>query len=291
MVDLPDLDHMSKSNRSTAVISTFFSAPESIHAKDVYFTFPLKQLAPSETHNIRFCKPGGPGSGSAFLVRSWSGHGVLQGFRPDEIHHLVMQGPLVDDFSTKAFQNWSELNNLDLNWADVTDRSIENIQRLPKLQFLHVSNTHISAAGLSRLNLQKFNSLEASDVAYVPQVLPKTKNENFEVLKLCNAGLKDSDMRDVAQLHKLVVLDVSDNELTDRGIELLIPLQRLEQFWFTSNKITPKCLQSLQKMRGLRGVTLTMSAWTPKDKADFIEAAKKFNCSVSDYKPKVTVDP
>ncbi len=285
-VDLPDLDNLSKSHKP---VTTFYSASESIHLKKRLFHFPAKAIGSvGDTDG-----PLRPAQGEMFLQVPFSftvgsDTSVVAGFRPDEVHHLVMQGPLVDDFSTKVFRGWRALTNLDLNWADVTDRSIENIQTLPNLKSLHVSNTHISAAGLSKLSLQNLMALDANNVAFVPPVLSKTKNGNLETLKLCSSGLKNSDMKDLAQLHNLVVLNISDNEVTDQGIEFLVPLKRLEQLWFTDNKITPKCIESLRKMHGLRGITLTMSAWTPKEKADFTSAAAKFNCSVSDFKPRVT---
>ncbi|CAN5668273.1 hypothetical protein BH10CYA1_BH10CYA1_41840 [soil metagenome] len=283
-LDLPDLADMSKSKKS--VVTSFFSSPEDLHSKKRRFHFPAKSIG-----NIGDADHSMPAQGDVVLQIPISFSvgadiGVLSGFRPDEIEHLVMQGPLVDDISTRLFRNWRAVDNLDLNWSDVSDRSIENIQSLPKLKSLNVSSTHISASGLSKLNLQMFHNLEANDIAYVPQILPKTKNVEFEVLKLSNAGLKNSDMKDLAQLHHLLVLDISGNEITDQGVELLVPLQRLQQFWFAGNDVTPKCIESLGKMHGLQGVTLSMTKWTPTEKANFVSAAKKFHCSVSIFKPR-----
>ena len=111
-------------------------------------------------------------------------------------------------------------------------------------------------------------------------ILTQAKNSQLLVLHLRDAGVTDADVKDIARLQPLEVLDLSSNELTDKGIASLVGLKRLSMLWIGENKVSPKCIGSLKKLPNLQGVTLSMTGWTAKEKADFLQVAKTAHFSV-----------
>lgn len=277
----PDLKDMSKVNRT--VTTKFYSDDADIHAKRRRFHFPAKSIGKVGKGDLQ--ESFIPAIGE--MVRDVpltfeTGRivGELSGFRPDEIEFLIMRGPLVDNFATGQFRNW-QVRSLNMEWSDVDDRAIENIRTLSKLNSLNVSSTHLSASGLSKLRLENFTFLEASQIAYLMPVLTQLKNCQLTVLHVRDAGVTDADLKNIFRLQKLEVLDLTSNEITDKGIAYLIPLKHLSELWIGENKITPKCIDSLKKFSNLSGVTMSMTGWTEQEKANFLRAAKQAHFSVS----------
>ncbi|HEY9732280.1 MAG TPA: protein kinase [Drouetiella sp.] len=284
VIDLPDLHEISKPSK-VPMTTAFFSNAADVHLHKRRFHFPKQAVGTvGRGDEDTFV----PASGDMTLTVPFSfvvgkDASVLSGFRPDEVNSLLMRGPVIDDDATNSIRDWKALQNLDLNWADVGDRSIENIRTLPDLKSLHVSATHISASGLRQLRLEQLKYLDANEVIYVPSVLAKASA--LTVVKLAHAGLKDNDLKVFSRLPHLDILDIRGNEqVTNKGIENLLPTASLEQLWFSGCRVTPACLQSLIKMHNLKGVTLSMKYWTPAQKAEFTSTLKSMHCSVYDIK-------
>jgi serine/threonine protein kinase len=283
-VELPDLHDISKSAKQS-ISTSCYSDSADWHLLKRHFHFPMQAIGTvGRGDEDTFA----PAQGDMILEVPFSfvvgkDASVISGFRPDEIDSLLMRGPIIDDDATAPIRGWRALTSLDLNWADVGDRSIENIRTLPKLKSLHVSATHVSASGLRQLKLDQMKYLDANEVIYVPSILDRASS--LVVLKLANAGLKDDDMKVLSKMPRLNILDIRGNEqITDRGISYLLPALDIEQLWFAGCKTTPRCLQWLIKMPKLRGVTLSMKYWTPAQKANFTSTLKKMRCSVYDVK-------
>ncbi len=282
-MDLPDLADVSNSTKMAhTAVKGFYSDAATAHAKVRHFHFPAQQIGligVGDNQSKYIPAEGEMDFPVPFSLVVSGDTGALKGFRRDEVANLEFHGANIDDSSTDQFRNWQELLDLNLDWTDVSDLSIENIKTLPKLNGLHITQTHISASGLRQLNLAQLHVLEANRVAYVPQILPKKKSQ-LVILLLKDARLKDADMKDLAQLHKLDVLDISGNEITNQGIEYLSQLPSLQELWFSGTKVTPACMSSLKKFHNLKGVTLTMSKWSVAEKSKFIQDAKKLKCKV-----------
>lgn len=282
-LDLPDLNDISKAARS--VPKRYFSDDADIHSRIRRFHFPATSVG-MIGHGMDNIETFVPAAGAVtidvpvtFVVGKDAGQ--IAGFRPDEVSELTMSGPLVDEYSTNAFRNWTELKSLDLNWTDIGDRAIENIRSLPKLAVLHVSETHISATGLSQLNLSQLKYLDANEILYVAPVLAHANS--LQVLKLANSGLKNDDLKLLAKLPALSILDITGNGITDQGLAHLIGARKLGQLWFAANPVTPKCVDTLLKMH-LKGVTLNMTHWTDAQKSAFTSQLRHAGCSVFDQK-------
>jgi hypothetical protein len=284
--DLPAWESLGKSQ--TVAAGGFFSDPADVHATKRTFHFPAKAIGsigygPDENNFL-------PARGEMSLTVPFSfvvgtNAGVLTGFRPDEIYELSMTGITVDDSMTLPIRNWHELKRLSLEWTDIGDQSIANLQKLPNLTRLYVAETHISALGLQQLHLEKLTVLDANHIMYAGQILPRLEHSKvIDVLKLANTGLKDSDLKYMAHMPSLSVLNISGNSITDRGIEILGQAKQLKYLWFSGNPVTAKCINTLKKLPHLSGVTLSMSGWSTADKAQFLKVANQMNCKVSDDK-------
>ncbi len=282
---LPAWESIGKSVKKSPV-SVFFSNTGERSGKLRTFHFPLKSIGKigHGDDEDKFA----PAQGDLVLsipigFEVGSDPSVLSGFRSDEVQALLMQGLSVDDSATRLFRNWRNLDTLNLDWCDIGDDSIANMQTLPKLSRLHVANTHISAVGLQQLKLENLSLLEVNNITYAGEILPKLRHsKKLDNLRMAKTGLKDADLKLIGQISPLVVLDIRGNPISDKGIESLASLQNLDYLWFSATNVTPKCIKSIKKMPHLKGITLSMNTWSPQAKASFISAAKKQHCDVED---------
>ncbi len=267
-------------------VSVFFSDSGDHRAKLRNFQFPLKSIGAighGEDENTFAPAQGQMALSIPISFQVGSDPGVLSGFRPDEVQILLMHGLSVDDSATQQFRNWRNVETLNLDWCDIGDDSIANVQTLPKLSRLHVANTHISAVGLQQLKLENLLLLDVNHITYAREILPKIRHsKKLENLRMAKTGLKDADLKLIGQILPLVVLDIRGNQISDNGIESLTNLKSLDYLWFSATNVTPKCIESIKKMPHLKGITLSMNTWNPQAKASFISAAKKQHCQVED---------
>ena len=287
VLDLPAWESIGKSAKSTkSPVSVFFSNTVDQRAKLRNFDFPLKSIGTighGEDEDTFVPAQGHMVLSMPISLQVSSDTGVLSGFRPDEVQILLMRGLSVDDSATKPFRNWRNLETLNLDWCDISDDSIANIQTLPKLSRLHVANTHISAVGLQQLKLENLILLDVNHITYAGEILPRIRHsKKLQNLRVAKTGLKDADLKLIGQISPLSVLDIRGNPISDKGIESLTNLKYLDYLWFSATDVTPKCIESLKKMPHLKGITLSMNTWSPQAKASFISAAAKQRCQVED---------
>jgi serine/threonine protein kinase len=201
---------------------------------------------------------------------------VLSGFRKDEVGSLSLRGLIVDDSATDQIKHWGELKELDIARSDIGDRSIMNLQTLPKLTSLNVGDTHVSATGLRQLHLEKMRLLNADRMLFASELLPKLRHSKvLTKLFLAGTGLKDNDIKSISEIRQLTTLDIGDNSISDKGVAHLVNLPFLTHLWISSKNVTPQCIESLRKMERLRGLVITPYNWTPQEREKFVRSLKR----------------
>jgi Leucine-rich repeat (LRR) protein len=126
--------------------------------------------------------------------------------------------------------------------------------------------------------------LNVDQVQSVNELLPKLRTSSQLVrLDLASTGLKDADLKAISQIPHLLTLDLRDNAITDQGFSELAKSPSLTDVWLSGTRLTPRCIETIQKMPHLRTITILLNSWSPKERADFISAAKKVHCQVSNH--------
>lgn len=280
--DLPDMQSLRPTK--TPHVTNYYSDGITNHSGMRTFNFPPQPIG-SYGHGYdeeRFTSAKGPCSirvPMGFIVTG--DYTVLSGFRPDEIEKLSTRGVAIDDSAIELIKNWQTLKYLGVNQTDVTDKSIATLQGLPPLWGLSVVGTNLSARGLCRLNFDSIRYLNVDQVQSVNELLPKLRSSSQLVrLDLASTGLKDADLKAISQIPHLLTLDIRDNAITDQGFSELAKSSSLKDVWLSGTRLTPRCIETIQKMPHLRSLTILLNSWSPKERADFISAAKKVHCQV-----------
>ncbi|HNB25219.1 MAG TPA: hypothetical protein PKZ32_22550, partial [Candidatus Melainabacteria bacterium] len=85
---------------------------------------------------------------------------------------------------------------------------------------------------------------------------------------------------------------LSNNLITDEGVKYISNIPSLEWLDLSRTKVTPKCLDSLLKLKKLRTLEIVPSAWSTAEVDAFSNALKEANPKIQIiYTNEVTLDP
>jgi hypothetical protein len=130
---------------------------------------------------------------------------------------------------------------IDLAGKPITDRDLEQLKKLPKLENLNLSNTRVTSAGLVHLSGLK----------------------NLKWLSLWNTPVDDDGLRHLAKLTKLQSLILDGTRVTDSGLKHLEGLKDLDEWLGLSGTgVTDKGLVHLKGLSKLRQVNVRLTKVT-----------------------------
>lgn len=202
----------------------------------------------------------------------------IAGFRNDEVCSLILRGYLVQDKTTDAIKEWHEVTSLDMDDTDISDASIANFKRLPKLTDLSICDTNITADGLGQLALEKMKTLNINRIRGARSLLPRLgRSERLSTLKMIADGITDEDMKVIGQIKNLNLLDLRDNPVSDEGIKPLTGLMQLKHLYIEGSKITPESIVTLKKLSRLRALKIENCPWNNDEKSAFRRTLKRAN--------------
>jgi len=144
-----------------------------------------------------------------------------------------------------------------------TNREMVQVRRLSQLQYLNLSNTMITDAGLTDLNkLTSLRELHLStritDVGLVQlEGLNSLRELNLENSKITDAGLVHMN-----GLKSLRRLNLDNTQITDAGLVHLRGLSSLQDLCLRDTKITDDGLAHLKGLNNLRELDLGMTVVT-----------------------------
>ncbi len=183
------------------------------------------------------------------------------------------------------------LRRLALSTCYLSNRAIDEVKHMKKLQILDISGTNISDKGLVQLaSLLNLNTLYLKDeenitneglanLATIPhlQTLNLSKDAwlrgsgiknlancpDLKILRLDKSGISDVDLIPIKDLKILKLLALRDTKIGDAGVQNL-EISTVAQLDLQNSHITDKCLCSLAKMRHLKELGLHHCKLTPK---------------------------
>lgn len=134
----------------------------------------------------------------------------------------------------------SGLEELDLNYTQVTDAGLVQIGKLSNLKRLNLYDTRITDAGLESLSQ-----------------LPKLTH-----LQIGRTQITDAGLQSLKRLKTLELLDLTDSPVTDDGIVQLKELYRLESLILSGTAVSDAGLEYLKKLPRLTTVRLSYTRVT-----------------------------
>lgn len=152
-----------------------------------------------------------------------------------DLHTLYLDSAVVP---AKEYGSLGVLRNLDsLSCSDtaIDDKGVTNLPELPSLRTFTLSSTSVTGKSFDRL----------------AKCLP-----NLTELVLYDTQCTDEAMEQVGKLRRLQYLDVDGTEISNRGLEHLSGLTKLQTLDLQRTRITDPALRSLTKMRDLSELRL-----------------------------------
>lgn len=181
---------------------------------------------------------------------------------------LDVSGSLVTDKGVKQLGTQNQLESLGLSGTQITDASVQQLASLKRLKFLDLSSTRVTGGGiqtlggLKQLRTLRLESTRTSDeclalIATLPNLwqldlkdtrvtdhglaaLSRCKNlRSLDVSRSFDASLpsvSDVGAKLISRIKTLVYLDLSEQDLTDAGLEHLASMPKLEQLYLGHSK-------------------------------------------------------
>jgi len=181
---------------------------------------------------------------------------LFQKFGPNDLTGLFIQGEptvITDEFLTNI-NHLNRLQTLVLRNCYLTSKAVATFNCFPHLDNLTLVDTEMSSDGIAKLRrLRQLDSLTANDVTNPSVFLTKlTGQSQLRSLSLKNAGLKDNDLKLIAQIANLRDLTIGGNrDITNQGLAYLADCKELRKLQIKHIPIKPGCAEVLTKIKGL----------------------------------------
>ena len=171
------------------------------------------------------------------------------GMSPAELDQLYRRFLNMTDDDLGGIPRPASVRNLSLGRTSVTDKSLTRLGEFKQLEWLDLSGTNATAAGLAPLaELTKLRQLFLEDTGATDATLRLVGNlKQLEELDLSNlTAITDDGLAPLAGLRSLKVLHLTGSPISDAGLVHLRGLKQLESLETTGTKITPAGLKQLQ---------------------------------------------
>lgn len=142
------------------------------------------------------------------------------------------------DFETIA--DLEEVNYLSMNQSILSDRGIEYLLGIPKLEILDMRATRVTGTGLAKLPASM--NLERLGISYLP--------------------IKDDDLKNLAPFSNLTYLDLTETHITDAGLVHLKKYKTLQMLFLSQNSITAAAMPRLADLEELQQLELSRTKVT-----------------------------
>lgn len=247
--------------------------------------------APRNSHIVTLNFPPDRSLGTVYVVEDslsfLSGSGEeKRGAAKGTVHVSVREGWHLElrispegstDFSGLARIGSNDFKSIHLDSTNVTDEGLKALTHMSGLQQLYLSDTKITGAGLSGLDLTELRSLDLGSTHVTDSALHSLVNfPNLQSLNLTKTKISDAALSHVKQLRRLEQLNlyytrVSDagldsiqhmtqlrslnlgwTKVSDAGLPNLIGMSQLLKLNLDSTKVSDAGVQSLTKLNNVR---------------------------------------
>ncbi len=192
------------------------------------------------------------------------------------------------DRAVESLGRLAHVEELDLNYCQLSDESLVNLKRLPKLRSLGLRNTSVTDSGVARLaELSELEVLSLTGARVTSAALAHLSNlprlayltlENTDVddaglahlarldeikyLNLAGCEITDAGLQQLQHLESLTALDLSDTRVTDEGLKFLVGLQSLSCLRLDGTDVTDAGLEYLTGLPKLSELSLKQTGIT-----------------------------
>ena len=156
---------------------------------------------------------------------------------PQIVELKLFYAELITDQGMTAIRNWKQLKRLNVRGTRISDGTLEILSRMTQLEALDIANTQISDDGFDYLitlvNLKELSlgsSRLSENAIKTLRLLP-----TLTYLDLGGPGgrrgrsMSDQAVRAIAELEDLVTLKLGHSNISNRGVETLSGLKRVEK--------------------------------------------------------------
>lgn len=170
----------------------------------------------------------------------------------------------------------TDLEELDLQDAQVSDAGLIHLQRLSKLKRLNLfknpNTLAITDAGMAHLkHLKSLEELRLPSGITDTGIEHLTALDSLKKVNLWGDGITDKSMSMLAQMKSLENLDISSRGVTDAGIEKLAQCPRLKSLSLQNAPITDAAFAHLTKLKTLTSLSFSKTNVTGKGLATLKE--------------------
>lgn len=153
------------------------------------------------------------------------------------------------DNALAYLRGMKQLDRLDLDGSQVSDKDVAHLEKLQFLRILYLSHTKISDAGLMHLASLPLDDLDLSetDVGNVGlerlrPLLPRLRNLDLSHTRITDVGLLE--MRQATNMEDLTLIGTN---ITDSGLSSLTGLKHLTYLNLSETRVTKTGVKRLQR--------------------------------------------
>ena len=197
--------------------------------------------------------------------------GYFLQFQNDDITELTLIESMLSDEHIRDITNFQGLRYLDVSSTEVSDRSIDTMNRLPKLENLNVGFNRITEAGLLKLNrLLDLRELRTGELSNVSKLIEALKNsKKLEYLRFTHSKLTPQDIKNISNISSLTELNIENcYGITNDSLKQLSVMPNLKQLGITNDKISNFSLEILDKFKQLHSVIVEPEFLTKENIAE-----------------------
>lgn len=165
------------------------------------------------------------------------------------------------EFPTQKFH----VTGIDLNGCQACDDTVvTRIGRLNRLEWLELSDTSVTAEGLSHLiKMSTLRSLKLKGTAVkVPGIDHIGLLTGLEELVLQNSGITDVGLKPLSKLTNLKTLSVNGNRLAGPGLQYISGLSNLQVLDLGVTQVKDASVKHLEQLQELRDLNLDFTGVT-----------------------------
>lgn len=187
----------------------------------------------------------------------------LRAFGKLRLKHLVLTGSQLSDAGLAHLRGNTELETLYLGSDSlrVTDEGMESLAGLLNLQQIELNGADLTSKGME--HLKRFSKLRCADLSNNRRISDQglaclANLVNLEELNLLNTNVTSKGLAHLKRLKKLRVLNLSDNPgVGDEGIACLSQLSGLEELLLHHTGISSQAVAHLMKLPKLTTLDLS----------------------------------
>lgn len=199
---------------------------------------------------------------------------LLRGFQAGDLQHLHIVADVgekvedlrfVYDISLAHCSNLRGLKELFVFGTGTTDKGLNFIKDLPKLESIDVSDTNVTAAGVQTLkNFPDLDFLGIKNTRGAKSLIDKlVTSKRLRILNVSQNDITDFDLQKLSKIQSLQILFLDSNpDITDEGIK---SFKNLISLSIAGTGVTPEITDHLKTMPHLILLTISKDKWTAKD--------------------------